>query len=149
VHGKDEGAKGVPVKGAGEHEEIIARELVHARVELAVVDQTACFADYEECEDDPVANEKRKTQRRCWALHGGSVLCAAASCSVAAVKDGVAGGWVVGVRGWWAGYCIDDPSGPRGESCLAVVRRLSGFIEMRRTGVVLMTPKRAGPGARV
>jgi hypothetical protein len=42
------------VEGSGEHEVVIASELAHARVELAVVDETARFTDDEECEDHPV-----------------------------------------------------------------------------------------------
>ena len=41
------------MKGAGEHEEVIAVELLETGVELAVVDQTAGLAYYEEREDDP------------------------------------------------------------------------------------------------
>jgi hypothetical protein len=50
VEGRD-----VPVERAGDHEEIVTGELVQARVELAVVDQAAGLADYEERKDDPGA----------------------------------------------------------------------------------------------
>jgi hypothetical protein len=42
------------VKGSGKHEVVIAGELAHARVEFAVVDETASFADNEERKDDPI-----------------------------------------------------------------------------------------------
>lgn len=41
------------MKGPGEHQVVIACELAHACVELAVVNETARLADYEEREDDP------------------------------------------------------------------------------------------------
>jgi len=41
------------MKRSGEHEVVVASELAHARVELAVVDETARFADYEERKHDP------------------------------------------------------------------------------------------------
>jgi hypothetical protein len=47
------------MKGPGEHEVVIASELAHARVELAVVDETARFADYEKREDHPLWNQRK------------------------------------------------------------------------------------------
>jgi len=41
------------MKGAGESEVVVAGELAHALVELAVVDEAAGFVDDEEREDDP------------------------------------------------------------------------------------------------
>lgn len=40
---------------SSKHEIVVTSELAHARMELAVVDETARFADYEEREDDPVS----------------------------------------------------------------------------------------------
>jgi len=54
------------MKGSSEHEEIIARELIHARMEFTVVDQAAGFADYEERKDHPVAGKIAKTRRPWW-----------------------------------------------------------------------------------
>jgi hypothetical protein len=44
----------VPVEGTSQHEVVIAGELAQARMELAVVDEAARFADNEKGEDDPV-----------------------------------------------------------------------------------------------
>ena len=44
---------GVPMKGTSKHEVVVASELAHACVKLAVVDEPARFADHEKCEDDP------------------------------------------------------------------------------------------------
>jgi hypothetical protein len=43
----------LPVEGSSEHEVVIAGELAHARVELAVVDEPARFTDDEQREDHP------------------------------------------------------------------------------------------------
>jgi hypothetical protein len=42
------------VKGTGEGEVVVARELAHAGVEFAVVDEAAGLVDYEEGEYNPV-----------------------------------------------------------------------------------------------
>jgi len=42
------------VKGTGEDQVVVTAKLLEARVEGAVVDQTAGFIDDEECEDGPV-----------------------------------------------------------------------------------------------
>jgi hypothetical protein len=45
----------VPVERAGDHEKIVTGEFVQACVKLAVVDEAAGLADYEERKDDPIA----------------------------------------------------------------------------------------------
>lgn len=45
------------MEGTCKHEQIIARQLVHATMKLAVVDEAASFADYEEREDDPTFDQ--------------------------------------------------------------------------------------------
>jgi len=41
------------VKGSGENEIVVTAELLEARVEGPVVDETAGFVDDQECEDGP------------------------------------------------------------------------------------------------
>jgi hypothetical protein len=43
----------VPMERSSEHKVVIASELAHARVELAVVNEAARLADYEEREHHP------------------------------------------------------------------------------------------------
>lgn len=42
------------MEGSSEHKVVIAGELVHARVKLAVIDEATRLAYYEECKDNPV-----------------------------------------------------------------------------------------------
>jgi hypothetical protein len=54
--GEIQGAGGVvPVKGTGEGKVVVARELAHAGVEFAVVDEAAGLIDYEKRKDNPVS----------------------------------------------------------------------------------------------
>jgi hypothetical protein len=46
-HGK------IPMKGPSEHEVVIASKFAHARVELAIIDEAARLADYEQREHHP------------------------------------------------------------------------------------------------
>lgn len=52
----------VPMKRSSEHEVVVASELAHARMKLAVVDETARFADYEERKHHPGLISKRVSQ---------------------------------------------------------------------------------------
>jgi hypothetical protein len=45
----------VPVKGPGERKVVVARELAHARVELAIIDQAAGLVDDEERKHNPAS----------------------------------------------------------------------------------------------
>ena len=47
----------VPVKCTSEHEVVVYAEFVQAFGEVALVDEAACFVDYDECVDDPVCNQ--------------------------------------------------------------------------------------------
>jgi hypothetical protein len=50
------------MEGAGEHKEVIARKFIHARMEFAVVDQAAGFADNEEREYNPIIGKIEKSK---------------------------------------------------------------------------------------
>ena len=50
------------MEGTSQHEVVVAGELAQARMELAVVDEAARFADDEEGEDNPVPCQPRFQQ---------------------------------------------------------------------------------------
>lgn len=65
AEGGDVGAwVGIPVECARENQQVIAGELVEARVEFAVVDETPGLVDDKEREDDPGAGQLRWTGAR-------------------------------------------------------------------------------------
>jgi hypothetical protein len=60
------------VKGAGEHQEVVAREFIHAGVKLAVVNQAARLADDEKSKDNPGIMSTSIERTACY-LHVGQV----------------------------------------------------------------------------